>query len=46
MARTGRRKPKPMNADNPSKVTKIGKNKTLIEPADEGSDFDVLNFFG
>jgi len=39
MAR-GRRKP--MNADNPSKVTKIGKNKTLIEPAD-GSDFDVLN---
>lgn len=40
------RRRKPMNADNPSKITKIGKNKTLIEPTDEGSDFDVLNLFG
>jgi len=26
---------KPMNADNTSKITKIGKNQTLIEPANE-----------
>lgn len=42
MARKKKKKTKPMNADNPSKITKIGKNKTLISPPDN----EVFGSFG